>query len=171
MIQAIERLPKVLFTAQITTNFGVANIAADEQNNLCWFDFASNSTQKEMQKKWHCPIKTADASVEECWAEKTHKLFSGTRIEAQLNLCGTEWQKQVWKHLLQTERGDLLSYSELAQRIRKPNSVRAVARAVASNYIALFIPCHRVIHKNNSSSGYRWGIEIKQKIIDNEKNH
>jgi AraC family transcriptional regulator of adaptative response/methylated-DNA-[protein]-cysteine methyltransferase len=62
-----------------------------------------------------------------------------------------------------------MSYTEVAEKVGNPNAVRAVATACASNKLAVVIPCHRVISKDGKLSGYRWGVERKKMLLDNEK--
>jgi AraC family transcriptional regulator of adaptative response/methylated-DNA-[protein]-cysteine methyltransferase len=82
---------------------------------------------------------------------------------------GTAFQHRVWQALQQIPRGTTLSYSEVARKIGQPNAVRAVARACATNPVALVIPCHRVVGKDGDLSGYRWGIERKEQLLEMEK--
>ena len=65
-------------------------------------------------------------------------------------------------------KGETRTYSEIAAAIGNPSSVRAVANACGANKMALVIPCHRVIRKNGDLGGYRWGIEIKRKLLQKE---
>ncbi len=65
--------------------------------------------------------------------------------------------------------GTTISYAELAERIGSPRAVRAVARACASNTIALAIPCHRVVRSDGALSGYRWGVERKRALLERER--
>src|SRR5690606_12627738 len=81
-----------------------------------------------------------------------------------LHVRGTNFQVAVWRALLSTGTGDTLNYSDIANHIQKPESVRAVANAVGANPVALLIPCHRVIRKNGDLGGYRWGEQRKQVI-------
>jgi len=67
------------------------------------------------------------------------------------------------------KRGETLSYAQLAQKIGQPTASRAVARACATNPVALLVPCHRIIGSNGALSGYRWGIERKKKLLEHEK--
>lgn len=85
-----------------------------------------------------------------------------------LDMRGTAFQQRVWTALQAIPAGHTVSYSELARRIGTPNSARAVARACASNTIALAIPCHRVIRQNGAVSGYRWGVERKRVLLERE---
>ena len=86
-----------------------------------------------------------------------------------LDLRGTAFQQRVWNALLKIPCGATTSYSEIAQRIGAPKSVRAVARAIATNNHAVVIPCHRVVHLDGSLSGYRWGVKRKRALIEKEK--
>ncbi len=81
---------------------------------------------------------------------------------------GSDFQNLTWKALRKIPPGTTFSYSKLAEQINKPGSFRAVARACASNPVALFIPCHRVIAKDGSLSGFRAGIEMKRKLLELE---
>ena len=86
-----------------------------------------------------------------------------------LDVQGTAFQMRVWEELRRIPRGRTVSYSELASRIGKPGASRAVARACATNPVAIITPCHRVVRKNGELGGYRWGIERKRKILQGEK--
>jgi AraC family transcriptional regulator, regulatory protein of adaptative response / methylated-DNA-[protein]-cysteine methyltransferase len=90
-------------------------------------------------------------------------------IDLPLDLQATAFQMQVWELLRKIPFGETLSYKQVAEKLGNPKAVRAVARACATNRIAVVIPCHRVIGTNGSLSGYRWGIERKAKLIENEK--
>ena len=86
-----------------------------------------------------------------------------------LDIQGTAFQIQVWSILRQIEPGKTMSYTEVAEKIGNPKAVRAVAGACASNKLAVVIPCHRVISKNGELGGYRWGVERKKMLLDNEQ--
>ena len=85
-----------------------------------------------------------------------------------LDMRGTAFQQRVWTALLAIPPGQTVSYTELARRIGMPQAARAVARACASNAIAVAIPCHRVIRQDGSVSGYRWGAERKRALLERE---
>lgn len=89
-------------------------------------------------------------------------------FEMNLDLHGTPFQQKVWKSLMSIPFGQTISYSELAERVGKPNAIRAVASACGANPISVIVPCHRVVRSDGSLSGYRWGIERKQKLIKRE---
>ena len=85
-----------------------------------------------------------------------------------LDIRGTAFQMQVWKALQTIPVGSTVTYSELAERIGKPLATRAVATACATNPVAIAIPCHRVVRKDQSLSGYRWGVERKRELLRRE---
>ena len=85
-----------------------------------------------------------------------------------LDLQGTDFQREVWKIVQTTPPGHTTTYSAVAQKLGKLTSVRAVANAIAANRLALVIPCHRVIRKDGSLCGYRWGMGRKKKLLELE---
>ena len=91
------------------------------------------------------------------------------RLDLPLDIRATAFQRQVWEQLRAIPFGETYSYSEVAKAIGQEKAVRAVARACATNPVALVIPCHRVIREDESLGGYRWGIERKKKLLAAEK--
>lgn len=89
-------------------------------------------------------------------------------LDLPLDIRGTAFQQRVWQALQDIPLGTTVCYAELAQRIRAPNAVRAVAGACAANKIAVAIPCHRVIRNDGSTSGYAWGVDRKRVLLDRE---
>jgi AraC family transcriptional regulator of adaptative response/methylated-DNA-[protein]-cysteine methyltransferase len=86
-------------------------------------------------------------------------------LELPLHVQGTAFQQRVWKALCEIPCGRTCTYSELAQKLGQPNATRAVAGACAANTLAVAIPCHRVVRTDGSLSGYRWGVERKEKLL------
>lgn len=86
-----------------------------------------------------------------------------------LDVRATAFQARVWQALRQIPRGQTRSYAELAQAIGQPTAVRAVARACATNPVAIAVPCHRVIGSDGTLTGYRWGVERKKKLLGMER--
>lgn len=82
---------------------------------------------------------------------------------------GTPFQYAVWQETLKIPQSHTSSYGEIAKRLGMPTASRAVARAIASNHISYFIPCHRVILASGKLCGYRWEIERKRKLLSQEK--
>jgi AraC family transcriptional regulator of adaptative response/methylated-DNA-[protein]-cysteine methyltransferase len=89
-------------------------------------------------------------------------------LDLPLDLRGTAFQQRVWRALQQIPAGAKVSYTEIAERIGAPKSVRAVAAAIAANRLAVAIPCHRVIRADGRLSDYRWGVERKAELLRRE---
>jgi len=85
-----------------------------------------------------------------------------------LDVAGTPLQQQVWDVLRSVPAGTKLTYTELAARVGRPNAVRAVASACAANRLAVVVPCHRVVGRSGSLTGYRWGVDRKRQLLEME---
>jgi AraC family transcriptional regulator of adaptative response/methylated-DNA-[protein]-cysteine methyltransferase len=86
-----------------------------------------------------------------------------------LDIRATAFQLRVWRALKQIPYGETRSYSEVAKSIGEPRAARAVARACATNPVALAIPCHRVVRNDGSMGGYGFGVERKEVLLATEK--
>jgi len=89
-------------------------------------------------------------------------------VNLPLDVRGTAFQRLVWQSLQTIPPGTTLSYGEVARRMDNPKAVRAVARACATNPLAVVVPCHRVIGQDGSLRGYRWGCDRKRALLDRE---
>ncbi|RKG83771.1 bifunctional DNA-binding transcriptional regulator/O6-methylguanine-DNA methyltransferase Ada [Corallococcus terminator] len=89
-------------------------------------------------------------------------------LDLPLDVRGTAFQQRVWQALREIPAGTTASYTDIAERIGSPKSVRAVAQACGANAIAVAIPCHRVVRNDGALSGYRWGVERKRALLDRE---
>lgn len=89
-------------------------------------------------------------------------------LDLPLDVRGTAFQQRVWKALRQVPAGETATYSDIAERIGAPKSMRAVAGACAANNLAVAIPCHRVVRQDGALSGYRWGVERKRALLERE---
>jgi len=143
------------------TNKGVCSVmlgdsdAALEANLLNEFPAAEIRHNEE-------PLRSSlNAIVEHLKSKSPH-------IDLPLDIQATAFQRQVWEQLRAIPYGQTHSYSEVAKAIGQEKAVRAVARACATNPVALVIPCHRVIREDKSLGGYRWGLERKKKLLETE---
>lgn len=89
-------------------------------------------------------------------------------INLPLDIRGTLFQQRVWKLLQEIPAGETRSYTDIAQALGSPKSVRAVASACAANALAIVIPCHRVVRSDGNLAGYRWGLERKKTLLERE---
>lgn len=89
--------------------------------------------------------------------------------ELELDLLGTPFQVTVWSALQEIPWGETVCYSEVADRIGRPDAVRAVGRAIGANPVSVIVPCHRVVGKDGSLTGYHWGLERKKRLLEREQ--
>ena len=85
-----------------------------------------------------------------------------------LDVRGTAFQQRVWQALQAIPVGATASYAQIAEQIGQPSAVRAVAQACGANALAVAIPCHRVVRTDGALSGYRWGVQRKQALLERE---
>ncbi|MBD3281451.1 methylated-DNA--[protein]-cysteine S-methyltransferase [Candidatus Uhrbacteria bacterium] len=86
-------------------------------------------------------------------------------FNVKLNPKGTPFQLNVWRALQTISFGQTATYQDIANKIGQPKAVRAVANAIGANPIAIIIPCHRVIRSDRSLGGYKWGVELKKRLL------
>jgi len=105
------------------------------------------------------------------WSQLLVNYLSGNIPWPKLpyDVQATAFQRKVWDSLRTIPEGQTMHYAEIAAAIGEPKAVRAVARACASNPVAIVVPCHRAVPKSGGVGGYRWGAERKKKLLDNEK--
>ena len=89
-------------------------------------------------------------------------------MDLPLDVQATAFQRRVWNELQKIPRGTTRTYTQVARALGKPRSVRAVARACATNPVSIIVPCHRVIRTDGTLAGYRWGLQRKQKLLERE---
>jgi AraC family transcriptional regulator of adaptative response/methylated-DNA-[protein]-cysteine methyltransferase len=105
------------------------------------------------------------------WLREVVKAVAGRQPHPgiPLDLQCTAFQRQVWEALLRIPYGKTRSYREIAADIGQPKAARAVARACATNPVAVLIPCHRVVRTSGDMGGYRWGMGRKEKLLEKER--
>jgi AraC family transcriptional regulator of adaptative response/methylated-DNA-[protein]-cysteine methyltransferase len=115
----------------------------------------------------HAPMPKSQAATFETWmrALAAHLEGSKAALDLPLDVRGTAFQMRVWRYLQTIPYGEVQSYAEVARGIGQPTAARAVARACATNTVAVAIPCHRVIRGNGELGGYRWGLARKGSLI------
>ncbi|MGA7110606.1 MAG: methylated-DNA--[protein]-cysteine S-methyltransferase [Terracidiphilus sp.] len=156
--------------------FGWVIVGATERG-LCWLSLAATRSDAEASLRAEFPeaklrrdvslsrlVDVALASVR----DGDDLTASRSRIDS-LDLRGTVFQLRVWQALRQIPRGETRSYSEVARQLGDPKATRAVARACATNRVALVVPCHRVVGASGALSGYRWGVERKRQLLRAER--
>jgi O-6-methylguanine DNA methyltransferase len=100
------------------------------------------------------------------WVEGVARQVAGLPApELPLDLRGTAFQLKVWQALREIPLGETRSYGQIAAAVGEAGAARAVARACASNRVALVVPCHRVVPAGGGTGGYRWGGERKAALL------
>ncbi|MDQ3490132.1 MAG: bifunctional DNA-binding transcriptional regulator/O6-methylguanine-DNA methyltransferase Ada [Acidobacteriota bacterium] len=153
------------------SRLGKLLVAATEKG-ICSVSFGDDvKTLKDELKKefWAASIENKDAVLKDS-VDIILKSLNGEKaiLNLPLDLQASAFQMRVWSQLRKIPYGETRSYSQIAEQVGNSKAVRAVARACASNPVALITPCHRVIAANGKLSGYRWGIERKQQLLDKE---
>lgn len=144
---------------------------------LCFVQFGESDAALRAQLQAEYPgaqLAPMDPAMQEAfsgWMQALGAHLAGTNPTPTLplDLRGTAFQMRVWRYLQQIPCGELRSYREVAEAIGAPRAVRAVASACARNRVALLVPCHRVIRGDGSLGGYKWGLERKRSLIDQER--
>jgi AraC family transcriptional regulator of adaptative response/methylated-DNA-[protein]-cysteine methyltransferase len=124
-----------------------------------------------MRRRFGCAFVPGQHRLLDHLRDQLNEYFRGERQEFTLPLAsrGTPFQDKVWRELRRIPHGETLSYDELARRIGQPTAQRAVARANGMNYVAILIPCHRVIGKDGSLTGYGGGLWRKRLLLELER--
>lgn len=146
-------------------------IAATDKG-ICSIQFADSEEELEQGLKQEFPfaIRRRDDEGMADLTQQVVKRISRTEPSSSLplDIQATAFQRRVWSHLQSIAVGKTQSYSQVAKAIRRPSAVRAVARACATNPVAIAIPCHRVLRSNGELGGYRWGLERKKTLLNIE---
>lgn len=162
--------------ATASSPFGWMMVGATARG-LCWLALADSQSAAERTLREEFPAATLhqDASLSRLVEEALSSVREGADLSEgrnrkdALDLRGTVFQLRVWQALRQIPRGETRSYSDLARELGEPKAVRAVARACATNRVALLVPCHRVVGASGSLTGYRWGVERKRQLLEAER--
>lgn len=143
---------------------------------LCWLSLAGSEAEamrtlrSEFPQADLHPDRSLRAMVDAAVATvREGSDLGAARLPGALDLRGTVFQLRVWQALRAIPRGQTRTYGELARELGQPTAARAVARACATNRVALLVPCHRVIGADGSASGYRWGGQRKERILAAER--
>lgn len=146
-------------------------LAAATSRHVCQLEFADcrvlNRCYAALRQRFALPVVPSDNEPLQRLREELREYFAGQRrdFHVPVALHGTDFQKRVWRELQRIPCGQTVSYEAIARRLGAPRSVRAVARANGTNRLYLLVPCHRVIAKDGSLSGYGGGVWRKQRLL------
>ncbi|TJY58833.1 bifunctional DNA-binding transcriptional regulator/O6-methylguanine-DNA methyltransferase Ada [Sinimarinibacterium sp. CAU 1509] len=158
------------------TSLGQVMIGATDRG-LCFVQFADNELElidrlrSEYPGAELAPMDAQHAPQFDDWMQalRRHLETGAPASVLPLDLRGTAFQMKVWNYLCRIPSGEVRAYAEVAEAIGHPRAVRAVASACAANRVALLVPCHRVIRGDGGLGGYKWGIERKRALLDQER--
>ena len=148
-------------------------LVAASQSGVCavFFGDTHDALRRDLEKQFpRAQFVRGDADFEALTAKVISLIENpGADFDLPLDIRGTAFQHRVWEALRKIPAGSTASYAEIAEAIGMPTSARAVARACASNRIAVAIPCHRVVRSDGSLSGYRGGVDRKRALLAKER--
>lgn len=156
------------------TALGTALVATTTRG-VCMVELGENAAALEAQLRREFPratLERVDAGRDEFLAPRLHAVadvLAGKRATVALDLIGTAFQKKVWDALMKIPAGQTRSYADVAAILGAPRAARAVASACARNKVAIVVPCHRVVRGDGSLGGYRWGLPLKQQVLERER--
>jgi AraC family transcriptional regulator, regulatory protein of adaptative response / methylated-DNA-[protein]-cysteine methyltransferase len=162
--------------AVVDTPLGRLMIGATDRG-LCFVQFGDSDDElaaalrREYPASEVAPMAEPHTAAFEAWIAALNRHLEGRqpRLDLPLDIRATAFQMRVWNYLQSIPYGQVQSYGEVAAAIGQPKAVRAVARACATNTVALAIPCHRVIRGTGELGGYRWGLDRKRALLDLER--
>lgn len=165
--------------AGVKINYAVADsrlgklLVAATAKGICAISFGDTSTELEdgLKREFLAAVIEKDAANLQNYIAAILRNLAGEHkiLDLPLDVRATAFQMRVWAELRKIPYGETRSYKEIAEQLGDINVVRAVARACATNPVALINPCHRVIAADGKLSGYAWGIERKKAILEKEK--
>jgi len=159
--------------ADVATALGRALVAVSERG-VCAVLLGDDPAALEAQLRAEFPkagLQRVDAGRDEFLAPRLRAVaeaLAQKRGQVPVELIGTAFQQRVWEALMRVPAGETRTYAQLADAIGQPRAVRAVARACASNRLALLVPCHRIVRSDGSAGGYRWGLPRKLQLLAGE---
>lgn len=148
-------------------------LVAATDKGVCTIAFGDDprKLESDLREEFHAAEISRDDHRVAAYLDAIEKHIAGNEFltSIPLDIHATAFQAKVWQLLRETSPGQTLTYSGLAAKLGNPNGSRAVARACASNPVALAIPCHRVVAASGDLAGYRWGLERKRLLLRSEK--
>lgn len=154
-----------------TSRLGQVLVAGTERG-ICAVRLGNDkkTLEAELHREFHAARFEKPDTRFQSWVKNVVRQVNGFSFAKHLplDIQGTSFQHQVWRELQKIPFGKTASYQEIARSLGRPSASRAVARAVATNPAAVLIPCHRVVRKDGALSGYRWGVERKRRLLEQE---
>jgi AraC family transcriptional regulator of adaptative response/methylated-DNA-[protein]-cysteine methyltransferase len=148
-------------------------LVAATEKGVCAIQFADSDGEliEGLKHEFPFAVRQQDDDSMRSWTKMVLDRIKGHKLNRQLplDIQATAFQRRVWSHLQSLPFGTTQSYREVAKAIGRPSAARAVARACATNPVAVAIPCHRVVREDGAMGGYRWGVERKRTLLELER--
>jgi AraC family transcriptional regulator, regulatory protein of adaptative response / methylated-DNA-[protein]-cysteine methyltransferase len=153
------------------TTLGKVLVAATERGiSAVYFGENESELAQELRREYAKAEIIRAAEGNQRWLKEVVRRVEGSApsVELPLDVQATAFQRRVWQELQKIPRGTTRTYTQVAKSLGKPRSVRAVAKACATNPVSIVVPCHRVIRADGTLAGYRWGLLRKEKLLERE---
>jgi AraC family transcriptional regulator, regulatory protein of adaptative response / methylated-DNA-[protein]-cysteine methyltransferase len=148
-------------------------LVAATDKGVCAIQFANSDgeLQEGLKREFPFAVRKRDDDAMQRWTRTLLQQMKGQESDSSLplDIRATAFQRRVWSYLQSIPFGATRSYREVAKAIGQPTAARAVARACATNPVAVAIPCHRVVRENGEMGGYRWGTQRKRALLEWER--
>lgn len=150
------------------TEHGLSGLVFDHAHEPDTEDLAGATCPRESRRSRGC---AGDSVFRESFLEwlKRYEVADVATKWSYLDLAGTDFQKSVWRKLLEIPFSGRTSYGQIAADLDRPKASRAVGSAVGANPVSLLVPCHRVLPSTGKSGNYRWGADRKLALLDAEQ--
>jgi AraC family transcriptional regulator of adaptative response/methylated-DNA-[protein]-cysteine methyltransferase len=155
----------------VNTNLGEVLVASTGKGICCVQFLDGSDAAFALSAEFPRAVLVREQEASKQLADLIRSLASGNPARASLtvDLRGTLFQQQVWQELRKIPAGTTRTYAQVAEAMGHPTATRAVARACATNRVAMLVPCHRVVRGDGNISGYRWGTERKRALLEAER--
>lgn len=139
-------------------------VGIDDDGAVCRIHFMSSAKTKKLPEAWLTEWPEAVyIHHPKAIAALTRHIFAGKACA--ILMVGTPFQQSVWKQIAKIPSGDVISYADIARRLKKPLASRAVGTACGANPVPLLVPCHRVLASNGGLGGFGGGLPLKKKLL------
>ena len=157
----------------VNTKLGEVVVASTEKGICCVQFLDGSAPEVALGAEFPRAMLVREDKPSKEIADAIRSLVSGNpvRLSLPVDLRGTLFQQQVWQELRKIPVGATRSYAQVAEALGRPTATRAVARACATNRVAMIVPCHRVVRGDGNISGYRWGVDRKRALLQAEKSN
>lgn len=167
----------IFMLERVATPIGEMLVLTDTQDTLRaidWHDYEARMHGLIRTQYRGCEVTLKDATRASAATRAMQDYFDGDIAAIERPVCatgGTPFQREVWAALRSIAPGSAITYTDLAQRVGRPSSVRAVGHANGANPIGIVVPCHRVVGRDGSLTGYGGGLDRKRWLLDHEALH